>query len=60
MDIDMKSLAIYLRRDFSLLRLDHPPEGNIREPSAHGVVVSWETYRHSVRGHCIPVHCILT
>ena len=50
MDMDMKSLAMNVRRDFSLLKLDHPPEGSIREPTVHGVVVSWETHKHSVRG----------
>jgi len=60
MDMDMKSLAKNVRRDFSLLKLDHPPEGNIREPTAYGIVASWETHKHSVCGHGNPVHHILT
>ncbi|KAF9021341.1 hypothetical protein BDZ89DRAFT_1071574 [Hymenopellis radicata] len=43
-----KMLAADLRKELDLLKLPHPPEANIQEPDAQGLVVFfWTTFRNS-------------
>ncbi|KAG6918105.1 hypothetical protein DXG01_016559 [Tephrocybe rancida] len=39
--MDRKAVASELRQHFSLLKLPHPADANIREPTEHGILVSW-------------------
>ncbi|RDB25988.1 hypothetical protein Hypma_006100 [Hypsizygus marmoreus] len=48
-ELDPKSVALAIRRDFDLLKLPHPAEANIRKPTRDGVVVvSWLTFKNSI------------
>ncbi|KAF8915740.1 hypothetical protein CPB85DRAFT_1560091 [Mucidula mucida] len=49
-----KMLAADLRKELDLLKLPHPPEINIAEPDAQGLVVFfWTTYRNSPLYHIV-------
>jgi hypothetical protein len=50
LDMNEQYIARKIRRDFDTLKLPHPPQANIRQPTLYGVTVSWKTRKYSVRG----------
>ena len=48
LDMREEEVAQTIRRDFTFMKLPHPPRANIRKPTLKGVTASWITRKNSV------------
>jgi len=48
LDMGKDDVARKIRRDFDSLKLPHPPQAKISQPTLNGVTVSWMTSKSAV------------
>jgi hypothetical protein len=56
LDMRQEEVALTIRRDFTSMKLPHPPRSNIKKPTLKGVTASWTTWKNSV-GNRLLTYC---